>query len=118
MLRNRLHLPCRPRLLVHPFGQLENVRFIQAANRRIRARSIAVQRGVAHHRFALVAGVHHHPAILVGQRHKDNHAAARLRIFRRKPRKVFAICLAKHLFKGEKRLFDGKRARLNTQALR
>ena len=106
MLRNRFHLPRRPRLLVHPFGQLENVRFIQAAKGRIRARRIAIQRGVAHHRFALVTGVHHHPTILVRQRHKNNHAAARLGVFRRKPCEFFAIHLTKLLFKREKWLFD------------
>ncbi|ETC87142.1 hypothetical protein XHC_3373 [Xanthomonas hortorum pv. carotae str. M081] len=66
---------------IAPFGQAEHLGLVQVLERGIAAAHVAVDGGVTHRVLALVAGGQQQPAELVGQRHQDHPAAARLQVF-------------------------------------
>ena len=118
MLRDGRHLAPLRRALVAPAGQRVDIGFVNAADRRKRAGGVTVERGVAHHRLALVAGVDQHPAMGVGQRHQTHHTAARLGVLGGKPRQPPAARVGEH--RGERLigLLDRDGARLDAQVAR
>ena len=61
--------------------QPEHLGLVEILDRIEAAVHVAIERGVADRHFRLVAGGHHHQAELVGDRHQDRAARARLQIF-------------------------------------
>ena len=62
-------------------AQPKHLRLVEILDRIEAAVHVAVERRVADRHFRLVAGRHHHQAELVGDRHQDGAARARLEIF-------------------------------------
>ena len=62
-------------------GQAIDLRLVEVLDRIEAAIHVAIERGVADRHFRLVAGGDHHQAELVGDRHQDDAARARLQIF-------------------------------------
>jgi hypothetical protein len=85
MTRSGMTGPWRPSVPgghvgVAPAGKREDGGFVDILQHRIAAAHIAVERGVADRHLGFVAGGQQHMAELVGQRHQDQPARARLDI--------------------------------------